>query len=164
MAVAIYPGSFDPITCGHIDIARRAARMFDRLVVAVYDTPAKSLLFSTAERVELASRALGSIENCEVSCFSGLAVDYARQVGARVMVRGLRALSDFEVEMQMSHFNRKMAPELDVVCLLTSLEFGFLSASMVKEIVRLGGSSEGMVPPFVATAIREKLARQTAER
>jgi pantetheine-phosphate adenylyltransferase len=159
LAIAIYPGSFDPITCGHIDIARRAARMFDRLIVAVYDTPSKSLFFSTAERVELARRALDGIERCEVASYAGLTVNYGRQVGASVMVRGLRALSDFEVEMQMSHFNRRMDPDMDVVCLLTSIEYGFLSASMVKEIMRLGGPSEGMVPDFVAAAIRGKLAR-----
>ncbi len=164
MATAIYPGSFDPTTCGHIDIARRAARMFDRVIVAVYDTPSKNLFFSTAERVELARRALESVANVEVDTYTGLTVDYARVVGATVMVRGLRALSDFEVEMQMSHFNRKMDPDLDVVCLLTSLEYGFLSASMVKEIIRLGGPSEGMVPDFVAAAIHEKVARIAGDR
>ncbi len=164
MAIAIYPGSFDPITCGHIDIARRAARMFDRLIVAVYDTPSKNLFFTTAERVALARRALEGVVNCEVDTYSGLTVDYARSVGASVMVRGLRALSDFEVEMQMSHFNRKMDSDLDVVCLLTSLEYGFLSASMVKEIIRLGGPSEGMVPDFVAAAIQEKAARTAGDR
>jgi pantetheine-phosphate adenylyltransferase len=164
LAIAVYPGSFDPITCGHIDIARRAARMFDRLIVAVYDTPSKNLFFTTAERVELARRALAGVENCEVGSYSGLTVDYARSVGASVMVRGLRALSDFEVEMQMSHFNRKMDPDLDVVCLLTSIEYGFLSASMVKEIVRLGGPSEGLVPDFVAEAIHEKVARTAGDR
>jgi pantetheine-phosphate adenylyltransferase len=138
--------------------------MFDRLVVAVYDSPAKSLLFTTSERVDLARRALADIENCEVTSFTGLTVDYARRVGAGVMVRGLRALSDFEGEMQMSHFNRRMAPELDVVCLLTSLEYSFLSASMVKEIVRLGGPSEGMVPRFVAEAINGKLAPAGTDR
>jgi len=164
LATAIYPGSFDPITCGHIDIARRAARMFDRLIVTVYDTPSKHLFFSTAERVELARRALEGIENCEVASYAGLTVHHARSVGASVMVRGLRALSDFEVEMQMSHFNRKMDPDLDVVCLLTSLEYGFLSASMVKEIVRLGGPSEGLIPDFVAAAIHEKVARTAGHR
>jgi pantetheine-phosphate adenylyltransferase len=164
LATAIYPGSFDPITCGHIDIARRAARMFDRLIVTVYDSPSKSLFFTTQERVDLARRALAGIPNCEVDSYSGLTVAFARQAGASVMVRGLRALSDFEVEMQMSHFNRKMDPDLDVVCLLTSIEYGFLSASMVKEIIRLGGPSEGMVPEFVAAAIHAKLARQARDR
>ncbi len=164
MATAIYPGSFDPITCGHIDIARRAARMFDRLIVAVYDTPSKNLFFSTVERVDLARRALEGVSNIEIGSYAGLTADYARSVGASVMVRGLRALSDFEVEMQMSHFNRKIDPDLDVVCLLTSLEYGFLSATMAKEIIRLGGPSEGMVPDFVAAAIHEKVAHIAGDR
>ena len=158
MTTAIYPGGFDPITWGHIDIAKRAATVFDRLVVAVYDSPAKTLLFTTSERVMLAVKALEGIDNVEVDTFSGLTVEYARKVNAKVIVRGLRALSDFEAEMQMAHFNRKMAPEVEVVCLMTSLEYGFLSARMVKEILKLGGPSEGLVPDFVAAAIRLKYA------
>ena len=156
MSTALYPGGFDPVTCGHIDIARRAATIFEDLVVGVYDTPAKHLLFSTGERVALATRALSDLSNVRVAPFSGLTVAFARSVGATVIVRGLRAISDFEIEMQMSHFNRMMAPEVDVVCLPTALEYGFLSATMVKEIVRLGGSAEGLVPDFVAKAIRWK--------
>jgi pantetheine-phosphate adenylyltransferase len=159
LTTAIYPGSFDPVTMGHIDIARRAAAIFDHLVVAVYDRPAKNLMFSTAERVALAERALEDLDNVEVTAFEGLAVDFARVRKAKVIVRGLRAISDFEGEMQMAHYNRKMAPELEVVCLMTSLELGFLSAHMVKEIVSLGGPSDGMVPTFVAEAMRRKLAR-----
>lgn len=159
MTVAIYPGGFDPITFGHIDIARRAAAIFDRLVVAVYDRPAKNLLFSTEERVALATRALDDLDNVDVIPFAGLTVDCARRLNAKVIVRGLRALSDFEVEMQMAHFNRRMAPELEVICLMTSLELAFLNATTVKEIVALGGPSEGLVPDFVAEAIRQKLAR-----
>ncbi len=158
MICAIYPGSFDPVTCGHIDIATRAARIFDRLVVAVYDRPAKNLLFTTEERLALAARAFEEIGNVTVSAFSGLTVDFAQQVNASVIVRGLRALSDFEVEMQLAHFNRKMAPGIDVVCLMPSLEYSFLSATMVKEIITLGGPSEGLVPDFVADAIRRKYA------
>ena len=164
LTVAIYPGGFDPITWGHIDIARRAARIVDRLVVAVYDRPAKNLLFSTEERVALAGEALRDIPNVQVTSFDELTVDFARQIGATVIVRGLRALSDFEIEMQMAHFNRRMAPELDVICLLTSLEYSFLSATMVKEILSLGGPSEGIVPDFVAEAIRRKYATRPGER
>lgn len=159
LTAAIYPGTFDPITCGHIDIARRAAEIFDRLVVGVYDVPAKKLLFSTEERVQMAARALEDIGNVEVTSFGGLTVDFARKAGAKVIVRGLRALSDFEAEMQLAHFYRRMAPELDVVCLMSSLEYGFLSATMVKEIISLGGQSEGLVPDFVADAIRQEYAR-----
>jgi len=156
LTTAIYPGSFDPITLGHLDIARRAAALFDHLVVAIYDTPNKNLLFSTAERVALAARSLEEIPNIDVASFAGLTVNYARAQGAKAIVRGLRAVSDFEVEMQMAHFNRKMAPEIDVVCLMTGIEFGMLNATTVKEIIGLGGPSEGLVPEFVAEAIRVK--------
>ena len=164
MPNAIYPGGFDPITWGHLDIARRAASIFDHLTVAVYDTPAKNLLFTTAERVGLARQALADVPNVEVTSYTGLTVDFARQAGAKVIVRGLRALSDFEIEMQMAHFNRKMAPEIDVVCLMTTLELGFINASTIKDIVRLGGSVEGMVPEFVVEAMRRKYASMRAGR
>lgn len=157
MRTAIYPGSFDPITCGHVDIAARAASIFDRLIVAVYDTPAKNLTFSTDERVAMAREALASLPNVEVVSFQELAVDVARRVGAKVIVRGLRAVSDFEVEMQMALLNRKMAPELEVVCLMTSLQYSFLSATVIKQIVKHGGPTEGLVPPHVAEALRQKL-------
>src|SRR5262245_25569650 len=122
---AIYPGSFDPVTLGHIDIARRASAIFDRVIIAVYDTPAKSLIFSTDERVQMASRAVADSPNITVESFSGLLVDFARQVQAKVVVRGLRAVSDFEVETQMALMNRSMAPEIEVVCLITSLQYSF---------------------------------------
>jgi pantetheine-phosphate adenylyltransferase len=156
MVKAMYPGGFDPITCGHMDIARRASILFDSVVVAVYDTPAKNLLFSAAERVALARQALAGSDNIEVVSYSILTVEFASQIGANVIVRGLRAISDFEMEMQLAHFNRRMLPEIDVVCLMTSLQYSFLSASMVKEIVRLGGPSEGLVPDFVAEEIRAR--------
>jgi pantetheine-phosphate adenylyltransferase len=157
---AIYPGTFDPITMGHIDIARRAAAIFDRLVVAVYDTPAKTLVFSTPERLAMAKQALADVPNIEVQEFTGLLVGCARQVGARVIVRGLRAVSDFEIETQMALMNRKMAPEVEEVFLVASLQYSFLSASLIKEIVKLGGPSEGLVPDFVAKALRQKFANQ----
>lgn len=157
---AIYPGSFDPITNGHIDIAQRAAAIFDRVFLAVYDTPAKSLVFSTPERVEMARRAVGSVPNVEVQAFRGLLVDFAHQVGAKVIVRGLRAVSDFEVETQMALMNRKLAPEVEVVCLVTSLQYSYLSASLIKEVIKLGGPSQGLVPEFVAEALRQKFSLQ----
>lgn len=156
MVRAMYPGGFDPITCGHVDIAQRASLLFDTVVVAVYDAPAKNLLFTTAERVAMARQALASTPNLEVLPYSILTVEFARQIGAGVIVRGLRAISDFEMEMQLAHFNRKMQPDIDVVCLMTSLQYSFLSATMVKEIVRLGGPSEGLVPDFVAEAVRAR--------
>lgn len=153
---AIYPGTFDPITMGHIDIARRAASIFDRVILAVYDTPAKSLIFSTPERVAMAKRALSGVSNVQVQEFNGLLVEFARHVGAKVIVRGLRAVSDFEIETQMALMNRKMAPEVEEVFLVASLQYSFLSASLIKEIVKLGGPAEGLVPDFVADALRQK--------
>lgn len=155
---AIYPGSFDPVTMGHVDIARRAAAIFDQVILAVYDTPAKSLVFSTNERVTMARRATHDTPNVRIESFSGLLVDYAREVGAKVVVRGLRAVSDFEVETQMALLNRAMAPEIEVVCLITSLEYSFLSASLIKEVIKLGGPWEGLVPDFVATALKQKFS------
>jgi pantetheine-phosphate adenylyltransferase len=156
LSIAVYPGSFDPITCGHVDIAERAAAVFDKVILAVYDAPSKNLLFSTAERVGMAQQALAGVPNLEVCSYSGLTVEYCRQVGARVIVRGLRAVSDFEIELQMAMLNRKMAPETEVVCLMTSIQHSFLSSSVVKEIARLGGCIDGLVPKHVATALRDK--------
>src|ERR1700747_1816171 len=115
MITAIYPASFDPITLGHVDIARRAAALFDRVIVAVFDTPSKSLLFSTAERVDMAARALGEIPNVEVVSYSGLTVDFARASGVKALVRGLRAVSDFEIELQMELMNKRLAPGIESV-------------------------------------------------
>ncbi|MBI2940530.1 MAG: pantetheine-phosphate adenylyltransferase [Chloroflexi bacterium] len=156
MTIAVYPGSFDPITLGHVDIAARAAAIFERLVVAVFDAPAKSLTFTSEDRIAMAREALAHLTNVEVIGFHGLTVDLARRVGAQVIVRGLRAVSDFEVEMQMAFLNRRMAPEIEVVCLPTSLEFSYLSATMIKEIIRLGGPTEGLVPHHVGEALRQK--------
>jgi pantetheine-phosphate adenylyltransferase len=160
MAVtAIYPGSFDPVTLGHLDIARRAAAIFDRVILAVFDTPAKNLVFSTDERVAMARRAVADVSNLEVVSFRGLLVEFARQVGARAIVRGIRTVSDFEVETQMALMNRKLAPEIEVVCLVTGMQYSFLSATLIKEIIKLGGPSEGLVPDFVAAALRQKFAQ-----
>lgn len=156
---AIYPGSFDPVTNGHLDIARRAAQIFDEVVLAVYDTPAKTLIFTTPERVAMGRQAIADIPNVRVESFSGLTVDFARKVGAKVIVRGLRAISDFEVETQMALMNRQMAPEIEIVLLITSLNYSFLSATLIKEIVKLGGPSGSLVPDFVADALRFKFSQ-----
>ncbi|MCL4394881.1 MAG: pantetheine-phosphate adenylyltransferase [Chloroflexi bacterium] len=158
MTIAVYPGSFDPATNGHIDIALRAAEIFAELVVAVYDAPPKNVLFSTEERVDLLREAFKNTANVKVEAFSGLLVDYAKARGAKVIVRGLRAISDFEMEFQMALLNRKMDPTIDVVCLMTSTQYTFLSSSILKEITMLGGNVNGLVPGHVADAMRRKFA------
>ncbi len=154
--IAIYPGTFDPIHLGHVDIATRAANIFDELVVAVYDRPAKSLLFTVEERVELARRALDGLAGVRVVPYGGLTVDFARQVEAQVIVRGLRVISDFELEYQMALTNSQLAPEIEFVCLMTRQTHAFLSSSIVKEIALLGGDVSAVVPPHVVAAMEAK--------
>lgn len=156
MTIAIYPGSFDPITNGHIDIANRAAKLFTKLIIGIYETPGKHLLFSLEERVELARQAVASLPNIEVQPFSGLTVDFARRVRAQAMVRGLRVSADFEREFDMAMMNRRLHPELELVCLMASPEYQFLSSSLLKEVARLGGSINDLVPEHVAQALRKK--------
>jgi pantetheine-phosphate adenylyltransferase len=156
MPRAIYPGTFDPVHSGHIDIATRAAGLFEHLTVAIYARPLKSLLFSTEERKAMIQEALGHISNLSVSTYNELTVDFARQVSAQVIVRGLRVISDFELEFQMALTNKKLAPDIEFVCLMTGQEYAFLSASTVKEIAMLGGCVDGMVPPHVAQALQSR--------
>ena len=156
MIKAIYPATFDPIHFGHIDIARRASAIFDHLIVAVYDRPLKNLLFSIDERMSLAERALSGIPNLTIVRYGGLTVEYTRQIGAQVIVRGLRVVSDFELEWNMALTNRMLAPEIEVVCLMTSQAYAFLSSSTVREVALLGGDVTSMAPPFVAEALYRK--------
>lgn len=156
MPRAIYPGTFDPIHNGHIDIATRAAGLFEHLTVAIYARPLKGLLFSTEERQAMIEQALAHIPNLTVATYNQLTVDYARRVGAQAIVRGLRVISDFELEFQMALTNKKLAPEIEFVCLMTSQEYAFLSASTVKEIAMLEGCVDGMVPAHVAGALQAK--------
>jgi pantetheine-phosphate adenylyltransferase len=158
MTTAIYPGTFDPVHNGHIDIATRAAALFDHLTLAIYDRPLKSLLFSTEERKAMMEEAFKHVPNISVATYNRLTVDFAKEVGAQVIVRGLRVISDFELEFQMALTNKKLAPGIEFVCLMTAQEYAFLSASTVKEIAMLGGCVEGMVPPHVAQAMRRKFA------
>src|SRR4051795_10928766 len=159
MTVAIYPGSFDPITLGHVDLAKRAARLFDQVIVAVYSRSDKpGALFSVDERVEMASQALAQVKNITVESFSGLTVDYARACKANTIVRGLRAVSDFEYEFKLAHMNAHLAPEIEVVCLMTSSRHSFISSSLIREVASLGGDIDGLVPATVRDALRAKLA------
>jgi pantetheine-phosphate adenylyltransferase len=153
---ALYPGTFDPIHLGHIDIATRAANIFENLVVAVYDRPAKDLMFTVEERVALARTAFEELPNVRVAPYGGLTVGFARGVGAQAIVRGLRAISDFEWEYQMALTNRELAPKIEFVCLMTRQAHAFISSSIVKEVALLSGDVEGMVPPHVAQALDAK--------
>ena len=157
MTVAIYPGSFDPITNGHLDIACRAARLFDKVIIAVYDTPSKNLMFSTKERVELVRQSIADQPNIEVQSFTGLTVDFARKVGARAIVRGLRAMTDFDNEFAMANMNKKLAADCEVVCLMASMKYQFLSSSLFKEVARLGGNVEDLVPKPVAAVLKDRI-------
>ena len=157
MTIAIYPGSFDPITNGHLDIATRAAKIFQKLIIGVYDTPAKHLLFTTEERVELVRQAIANLPNVGVEAFDGLVVDFARKVNAQAVVRGLRVGADFEREFEMALMNKKLYPELEMVCLMAALEYQFLSSSLLKEVASLGGNIDNFVPKNVATALRKKV-------
>ena len=156
MVTALYPGSFDPVTMGHLDVAERAARLFDRLIIAVYDTPSKSLLFNTEERVGLMRGAVADIGNIEVRPFTGLVVKTAREAGAATIIRGLRSGPDFEYECQMFFMNRRLEPDVDMVSLMSDQDHTFISSSLLKEVAQLGGDIAGMVPPNVAQALAEK--------
>lgn len=157
MTVAVYPGTFDPITNGHLDIVQRAAKLFDRIVIGVYQKSNKHLVFTTEERVELVKQAVTNLPNVEVKSFSGLTVDFARSEKAQVMIRGLRMNADFEKEFEMAMMNRKLAPDLDLLCLMASQEYQFLSSSLLKEVARLGGNISDLVPKPVAEALRKKV-------
>lgn len=163
MVTAVYPGSFDPVTLGHVDVTARAAALFENVIVAVYSTPSKNLLFSTEERVELFRNAVSNLPNVEVRGFEGLMVRFAQDVDAAVIVRGLRSGSDFEYEYDMAFMNRKLAPTVDLVSFMTSLEHVFVSSSLLKEVARLGGDIRGMVTPEVAEAVYTKFGMSVPE-
>ena len=163
MVTALYPGSFDPVTVGHVDVATRAADLFEKLVIAVYETPSKALLFDTEERHQLMKNACSHLPNVEVVTFSGLVVRFARDIGAGVIVRGLRSGSDFEHEFDMAFMNRRLEPTVDLVCFMTSQDYMFVSASLLKEVAKLGGDIKDMVPPNVAQAVYSKFGLPVRE-
>ena len=161
MLAAVYPGRFDPVTLGHVDIAQRAATLFDRVVVAVYDLPPSGCLFTTEQRVAFFAEAVKHIEHVEVKPFTGLIVDFAREAAAKVLVRGIRAVTDFEAEFDMALMNSKMAPEIESVYLMASLEHLFVSGHRIREVASMGYDVGELVPPRVAVALREKFGGKT---
>jgi pantetheine-phosphate adenylyltransferase len=160
MRIAVYPGSFDPVTYAHLDIAVRASRIFDRVVMAVFDRPNKNLLFSTAERLALLQTSIGDLPQIEVTTYNGLTVDFARQIGAIALVRGLRTVSDFEVEYNMSQLNQTLDAEVEVVVLMASRRFAHISSTAVREIAGFGRDPVEFVPPHIVAALREKFAQR----
>ena len=156
MALAIYPGTFDPITNGHADILRRSLKIFDRVVVALAENVRKAPLFTIAERRKLITDALGQDARLEVDAFQGLLADYCRRRGANVVIRGLRALADFEYEFQTAHMNRRLAPDVETLFLMTGEDSFYVSSSLVKEVALMGGDVSGLVPVGVAAALADK--------
>jgi pantetheine-phosphate adenylyltransferase len=154
--IAVYPGTFDPITEGHLDIAKRASAIFQEVVIGIHDRPEKQLLFTVEERVQMVEDSIKDLSNVRAEAFSGLTIDYIRRIGGGVMVRGLRAISDFERELAMALMNKQLAPDIELVCLMTSSHYQFLSSSSIKEIAKLGGTVSGMVPDNVAHALSKK--------
>jgi pantetheine-phosphate adenylyltransferase len=155
--IGVYPGTFDPIHYGHIDIVKRAAQIFDELVVGIYDRSQKRVLFPIEERVQMAEEALRDMPNVRVKAYDSLTVEFVRSQGARFIVRGLRVISDFEMEYQMALTNRSLDSGIDSICLMTSLEYAFISSSIVKDIARARGPITQMVPEHVAQALHKRL-------
>jgi pantetheine-phosphate adenylyltransferase len=158
LIVALYPGSFDPITNGHIDIATRAANLFDQLIIGVFASPSKQLLFTTKERMEMVREAVAHLSNVRPVPYTTLTVEFAKEVGATVIIRGLRMGSDFEREFDMALMNKKLSPDIETMCLMAAAEHQFISSSLLKEAARGRGCIEGFVPRYVAAALREKLS------
>ncbi len=161
MIIALYPGSFDPITNGHIDIATRASKLFDKIVIGIFATPEKDLMFSLDERVNLAKLATSQLPKVEVRAYSNITtVEFAREINAQVLVRGLRMIGDFEWEFEMAMMNQMLSPGLETVCFMASQEYQFLSASLIKEVAGLGGDIHSLVPKNVAEVlIRKSVAK-----
>ena len=159
MRIAVYPGSFDPMTNGHLDIIKRAANTFDKVYVAILTNSAKKPCFSLEQRIDWLTRATADLDNVEIDSFSGLLVNYANQIGASIIIKGLRAVSDFEYEFQMALTNRALSPNIETMFLMTNGEYSYLSSSIVKEIAKLGGSLSGLVPDFMIEEIKNEIKK-----
>ena len=164
MKCAVYPGSFDPVTLGHMDIIKRASSLFDRLIIAVLNNRAKTPLFSVEERVKMLEEVTKDLPNVEVKSFGGMTVDFARECGANALVRGLRAITDFEYELQIAQLNRVMDPDIDTVFLTPNLKYAYLSSSSVKEVAAYGGDISHFVTPYVENEVHNKLKDRSRER
>lgn len=164
MRTGIYPGSFDPVTLGHFDIIERSSKIFDRLIVGVLQNSSKSPLFSTEERVNMLRKVTEGLDNVEIMSFNGLLVDFVRANEASVVVRGLRAITDFEYELQMAQMNRVIAPEVDTMFLTTNLKYSYLSSSTVKEVALYGGDISSFLHPLVAEEVRKKYGTQNIDK
>ena len=158
MIIAIYPGSFDPVTNGHLDIIIRASRLFEKLVIGVYDRPMKNLLFTTAERLQLVEKSIADLDNVSAQVFSGMTVNFAKEVKAQTIVRGLRMSADFEREFDLAMMQKTLSPEIEIVCMMSDLKYQFLSSSLLKEAAQLGGDVSELVPEHVALALKKKYA------
>lgn len=159
MSIAVYPGSFDPVTAGHLDIIERSSKVFDKLVIAVLVNSEKTPLFTTEEKVDMIREVTKHLDNVEVTSFSGLLVDFAREQNANVSVRGLRAVTDFEYELQIAQINSKLNKELDTMFFTTSIEYAYVSSTIVKEIASYGGDVSDMVPPYVEECLKKKFGK-----
>lgn len=163
MKIGVYPGSFDPVTNGHLDIIERASKIFDKLIVAVLINPNKTPVFDIEERVELLKETTEHLPNVEVKAFKGLLIDFMKQENAKVIVKGLRAVSDFEYEFQMALLNKKLEPSIETIFMMTNSKYSYLSSSMVKEVARFGGCIEDLVPEKIAKKVMRKLNKKYAE-
>ncbi len=157
---AVYPGSFDPVTNGHLDIIKRASGIFDKVYVAILTNSAKKPHFSLEQKIDWLKRSTADIPNVEIASFSGLLVNYANEIGANVIIKGLRAMSDFEYEFQMALTNRKLSPNIETMFLMTNNKYSYLSSSIVKEIAHLGGSLDGLVPNFMIEEINSEIKKK----
>jgi pantetheine-phosphate adenylyltransferase len=158
--VAIYPGSFDPITLGHLDLIERGSRLFGRLIVAILRNEAKEPLFTVEERMDMLREVVAPYPNVQVDCFEGLLVDYAQTQGASAILRGIRAISDYEYELQMALMNRRLRPEIETVFLLSSEAHSFISSRLVKEVISLGGNIHGLVPPSIEGRLKDRIVNR----